>query len=118
VKLIYIAGPYSADTKEQIETNVALAVHMGNLVANAGYAVFIPHLSHYWDAIFPHEYKFWMDQDNAVLERCDAVLRLTGASRGADQEVHLALTTYHIPVYFSLQELLDDNGSRTETRPE
>jgi hypothetical protein len=39
-----------------------------------------------------------------LLERCDAVLRLAGESRGADQDVVIALNR-GIPVYYSLDEI-------------
>lgn len=41
---------------------------------------------------------------NAVLERCDAVLRLPGESPGADREVHYAISLGK-PVYYGLEEL-------------
>ncbi|MFD5865702.1 DUF4406 domain-containing protein [Agromyces sp. NPDC127015] len=39
-----------------------------------------------------------------LLQHCDAVLRLPGASRGADQDVAIARDR-GIPVYFSLDEV-------------
>ena len=39
-----------------------------------------------------------------LLERCDAVLRLAGESRGADQDVAIALGR-GIPVYYGLDEI-------------
>ena len=39
-----------------------------------------------------------------LLERCDAVLRLAGESRGADQDVAIARGR-GIPVYYSLDEI-------------
>lgn len=39
-----------------------------------------------------------------LLQRCDAVLRLPGASRGADQDVAIARDR-GIPVYFDLSEV-------------
>jgi hypothetical protein len=39
-----------------------------------------------------------------LLERCDAVLRLPGESRGADQDVAIARNR-GIPVYFGLDEV-------------
>jgi len=45
-----------------------------------------------------------------LLSRCDAVLRLPGESRGADQDVRLARER-GLPVYFSLEELLNEARS-------
>ncbi|KQM81339.1 NUDIX hydrolase [Agromyces sp. Leaf222] len=39
-----------------------------------------------------------------LLQRCDAVLRLPGESRGADQDVAIARSR-DLPVYFSLAEV-------------
>lgn len=39
-----------------------------------------------------------------LLERCDAVLRLPGESRGADQDVAIARSR-NLPVYFDLDEV-------------
>jgi len=39
-----------------------------------------------------------------LLQRCDAVLRLPGASTGADQDVRLA-TARAIPVYYRLEDV-------------
>ena len=39
-----------------------------------------------------------------LLQRCDAVLRLPGESRGADQDVAIARSR-DLPVYFSLSEV-------------
>jgi len=39
-----------------------------------------------------------------LLERCDAVLRIEGPSKGADQDVRIARER-GLPVYFALQDL-------------
>ena len=39
-----------------------------------------------------------------LIERCDAVLRLEGASKGADNDVHLAIQR-GIPVYFDISDI-------------
>jgi hypothetical protein len=39
-----------------------------------------------------------------LLQKCDAVLRLPGESRGADQDVAIARER-NLPVYFSLDEV-------------
>ncbi len=93
---IYIAGPY---TKGDVALNVRNAIAAGNYVANLGHIPFIPHLSHFWHFLFPNEYEFWMKQDEAWLRECDAILRLTGESAGADHEMEIAqelgLVVYH-----------------------
>jgi hypothetical protein len=44
-----------------------------------------------------------------LIERCDAVLRLEGASKGADNDVRLA-NERGIPVYYSIEDLPQYNG--------
>jgi hypothetical protein len=39
-----------------------------------------------------------------LIERCDAILRLAGASKGADNDVRLAQER-GIPVYYSMEEI-------------
>jgi len=44
-----------------------------------------------------------------LLEKCDAVLRLEGASKGADEDVRVAKQR-GLPVYFRLEEVPDEEG--------
>jgi hypothetical protein len=44
-----------------------------------------------------------------LIERCDAVLRLEGESKGADNDVRLA-NERGIPVYYSIEDLPQYNG--------
>ena len=103
MKRIYIAGPYSSGDTIQ---NVRTAVLAGDKVAKAGYYPFIPHLTHFWHFICPHEYEFWLDQDIAWLLTCDYLVRLPGESSGADKEVIVAFNA-DIPVFFSVEACLD-----------
>ena len=43
-------------------------------------------------------------------ERCDAVLRIGGASKGADQEVEI-FRSRNLPVYTSIDEIEQNSGS-------
>lgn len=84
---VYIAGPYShGDT----ETNVRAAILVADALAARGHVPYVPHLSHYWHLIAPHDHAFWMRQDREWLILCDGVLRIDGWSDGADEEVTLA----------------------------
>lgn len=93
---IYVAGPY---TKGDVALNVRNAIYAGSYIANLGHFPYIPHLTHFWHMLIPHEYEFWMKQDEAWLKECDALLRLEGESSGADQEMseaeRLGLVIYH-----------------------
>ena len=41
---------------------------------------------------------------NRLIRRCDAVLRIEGASKGADEDVRLARER-GLPVYFDIKEV-------------
>ena len=86
--LVYIAGPYTGDgSPEAAERNVRAAIDAQAQLLDAGVLAIVPHLSHYAHAVCPRSYEAWMTLDLALVDRCDAVLRLPGESRGADDEV-------------------------------
>ena len=99
---VYIAGPY---TEGDVAVNVANAIKAGTQVLDAGHTPFIPHLTHFWHMLFPHEYHTWIAYDNVWVMVCDALIRLPGESSGADGEVRLA-SQVHIPVFYSVEEFL------------
>jgi len=102
--LVYIAGPYTGDgSKEDTERNVAAAIAAGDILLNAGMAPFVPHLSHYWEARFPHPYDVWMDYCLSWVDACDALVRLPGESKGAAREVERAVQNV-MPVFPSAKE--------------
>jgi len=84
---IYVAGPY---TKGDVVLNVRFAIQEGDYISRLGHYPFIPHLTHFWHMVQPHEYQFWMEQDAQWLKKCDAVYRIKGESSGADIEVKQA----------------------------
>ena len=84
---LYIAGPI---TKGDQLANVRRAIEIGNDLAQAGFAVYIPHLNALWHLLYPQGKEFWYSHDNEWLLVCDAVFRLKGESVGADAEVALA----------------------------
>lgn len=98
---IYVAGPY---TKGDVAENVRNAIMVGNNLRALGHTPFIPHLTHFWHMIYPHDYQYWMDLDIEWLLECDAVFRIPGESKGADLEVEIA-GLYDIPVYTSFLEI-------------
>jgi hypothetical protein len=101
MKKIYIAGPY---TKGDVVVNVREAVIMGNNLRALGFTPFIPHLTHFWHMIQPHEIDYWYKYDMEWLEACDAVFRLPGESNGASKEVARA-DELGIPVFYTISDL-------------
>ena len=109
LRFIYVASPYtSGDVAENVRRNLEAA----DAIASAGLVPFAPLLSHFWHLLFPHPYEFWTDQDMAWLERCDAIVRLPGESRGADMEVAW-MAAHGKPVFESVAELLEAICSAT-----
>jgi len=86
--LIYVAGPYtSGDTA----LHCARACKVGEGLYERGFLPHIPHLTHLWHLTSPHDVEYWYELDNHYLPRCDAMVRLKGASKGADAEEALAV---------------------------
>lgn len=101
---VYIAGPYTAPTPEEVEAKVHNAIDTGSALVAEGFIPFVPHLYHFWHARQEHHYEVWMELDFAWLPACDALLRLPGTSPGADREVKLAVDL-KIPVFHSITDL-------------
>lgn len=109
---VYIAGPYTAKTKEERDQNVRLAEEVGKRVASAGYIPFIPHkMTHGWDedprfGEGEEARKFFMNICLAWLGLCDAILVLPGYenSRGTLEEINYA-KAHGIKILYSLELL-------------
>ena len=99
---IYIAAPY---TKPDPVENTHKVIHVANHLVQMGFIPIVPHLSMLWHAITPKPYEFWLRYDLALLVKCDAVLRLSGESPGADAEVKEAIAMKK-HIFYSLQEVV------------
>lgn len=77
------AGPY---TRPDPVINTRGALLIGDALREAGHVLVIPHLTHLWHLISPHDYEFWLDYDRQLLLRCDLMIRFPGKSSGADRE--------------------------------
>ena len=103
-KYIYIAGPY---TIGDVVQNLRTAISAANKLSAAGYVPFVPHLTHFWHFLYPHNIDFWYQYDLLWLEKCDCLIHLAGESKGADIEVHFA-ETHNIAVYNSIEEAINN----------
>lgn len=101
-KRIYVAGPY---TKGDPCINTHAAIAAGNRLLDAGFAPFVPHLSHFWHTVTPRPYADWLALDLPWVAASDAVLRLSGESKGADLEVAHAREN-GVPVFEDMAALL------------
>ena len=100
---IYVAGPYSRGIPDETMAKVADAAEA---LATAGLAPFIPHtMTFLWAVRYQHPVQFWYDFDMEWLAACDAVVRLPGASTGADKEVEWAIEKGK-PIFHSVEECI------------
>lgn len=94
--VVYVSGPYSSDPVSGTRAAVLVAEDLWRL----GAVPLVPHLSLLADLISPRSYEEWLEQDLALVARCDALVRLHGESAGADQEVAYA-QGLGLPVFIS-----------------
>lgn len=94
--LIYVSGPYSANTDDDIMGNVRWAMGAASHIFKLGHEPFIPHLFHFFDewvknaqSRYHPTYEDYMRVDLALVPRCDGFL-LLGRSPGAMRELALA----------------------------
>jgi hypothetical protein len=124
--LILIAGPYRSGTGD----DPALMRHNLDLLESAAWPLFaaghLPIIGE-WVALpvlasagasgplDPLAEQVMYPTAARLLQRCDAVLRLPGASTGADQDVRLAQQR-GLPVYYRLEDVpgVDVAGSLTQ----
>jgi hypothetical protein len=89
--LIYVAGPYNADTIQEKIDNTNRAIDAGLEIFAKGHTPYIPHLLHYADIRARDRgivlgYEDYMQWGLDILEKCDAILLLDN-SPGADREL-------------------------------
>ncbi len=113
--LILIAGPYRSGTNDNPELmqqnlnrleSVALPLFRKGHIPMIGEWVALP-LIHLAGSARPGD-EAWEEIQYPVahrlLEKCDAVLRLPGTSKGADEDVRVA-TERGLKIYFRLEEV-------------
>lgn len=101
-KRIYISGPLTSSGP--LWGNVTVAVAAFRQLQEAGFAPLCPHLTAYIDPHGETPHVTWMETDLPWVEIAHAVLRLPGASLGADIETEFAAAR-NIPVFTSVQEI-------------
>ena len=112
---VYISGPISnggTDDMHAQRSNVESAIPFAQELLEKGYAVLLPHLTYFMDlhqidnGKQPNPHDVWLAQDKAWVIASDAVLRLVGTSKGADQEVAWAREA-DIPVFVTVEALVE-----------
>lgn len=101
MKMIFISSPYKiGDTA----INVRRQLDCADKLMDLGFCPIVPLESHFQHLVFPRKYSDWLKIDFEKIKRCDAVIRLTGKSEGADKETIYA-KKMNIPVFYSIQKL-------------
>jgi hypothetical protein len=101
---IYVAGPLSTGTYSETTANIRRAIDYADSIFLMGGAPFVPHLSHFWNLFHMHSWDEWMELDHEWIKVCDALFRMPGESRGADQEVAW-MKALGKPVYYNMEEV-------------
>ena len=99
--MVYIACPY---TKGDVGQNVHRANAEWDALFDLGLIPINPLWCHYQHLQHPRPYQDWMIYDEECVRRCDAMLRLSGESNGADLEV-IQFRGMGKPVFFSREAL-------------
>ena len=93
MRSVYIAGPYTADTEQEIDENISRAASVAADYIRQGWAVFCPHtmtslIDRKFNADGKITYENWLTIDFYWLSKCDAVHFLPGweHSNGAKLE--------------------------------
>ena len=101
MKVIYVAGAFTAPTPWDIEKNVRKAEEVGFMVAQVGAMPLIPHAN----TRFFHGQQtpqYWYDGTMELLKRCDAVIMVPGweKSRGSVVE-HAYAGCHNMQIFYA-----------------
>ncbi|KAA0888728.1 DUF1937 family protein [Oryzomonas rubra] len=106
-QIVYVAGPYTAPTREGIQANIDKAEAIGKMLLLQGDTPLIPHrITGHWDAdprFSGMTARDWMnDVCLPLLDRCDAIIMCPGwiNSPGSLQEHQHAVVTGKLIMYF------------------
>lgn len=108
MKVVYVAGPFRADTPWGVEQNIRRAEAFALELWRTGkFAVICPHTNtRFFDKAAPDD--VFLQGDLAILKRCDAVVLIPGwgRSKGSNAEV-VAAWSAGIPVFEEISALIE-----------
>jgi len=117
MRLVYVAGPYTAPSRWEQEQHVRKAEETALKVAQVGVVPVCPHsMYRHFDGTLTADY--WYAATLDLMQRCDGVYLVAGwmASKGARAEQQQA-RAMGLPVFETIRELvewLDQSHGRTE----
>lgn len=105
VRILYVAGPYRADTEHGVLRNIQRAEQLAAELWRLGYVVLCPHKNsaHFGGLIADDS---WLSRDLELLARCDGIVMGYGweRSRGSVEEERFA-RSMGLHVFYNLGEL-------------
>lgn len=106
MKLVFIAGPYIAESYSAIDDNIQAARAVAIELANAGIGFFCPHLhTAHFELHANADEAFYKAMDLSHLVGCDALLAIRGFERSAGTRAEIAeARSLGIPVFFTYEE--------------
>ena len=106
---VYLAGPCTNGntlSADAIALNADRAAQMGAELLKHGFAPLIPQLTAGHPCLMDVHWAVWIEAGCAWIQIADAVLRLSGESKGTEAEVAFALQR-GVPVFTTLGDLID-----------
>lgn len=111
--LIYVSSPMKLDPYG----GPARAIKAGLGLLSMGFLVVLPQTNIFVNQVLGENHiseEFWLTEvDRYWVMRCDALLRISGESKGADYEMTVA-KEYGKPIFFSIQDILQFFGKNRE----
>ena len=107
MKIIYVAGRFSAPTREGVEANILAAVDVALDVARIGGFPLTPHANTAHPLFEKFQpYSFWVEGYIELVRRSDALITVPNwkGSTGARGEVELAYSLDK-PVFYTVEKL-------------
>ena len=105
MKVIYVAGPYRAQTEWGLVENIRRAEEVAIALWKKGWAVICPHknTAHFGGLCEDH---VWLDGGFEILKRCDAVCLVIGweKSEGTQQEIVVA-KKHGLTIFYSVRQV-------------
>jgi hypothetical protein len=89
--VIYVAGPYTAATKEGVKANISEAAEVAAEIRRAGFSAVVPHLESLYNIACISE-GAWIEHGIALLRRCDAIFDFRRGRKSAGTEIEVRIS--------------------------
>ena len=105
-KILYVAGPYRAETERGVVENIRAAEAVAIEVWKAGHIALCPHLNtRLFGGILPD--MVWLEGAIDLMLRCDGVVLVPGweNSQGTIAEIEIA-QSMDMPVWYKVEDII------------